>query len=178
VTTTVAVLPREVRDDLKEPLGPVCDDAEVVLADAGRPLVAVGDVVTYHLLEADVAPDIAVVDGRTEREPVDEAIGSRLAALEPTHRVVNDAGTLSEGLVRAIVEAFAGAPDGAVISVDGEEDLAALPAVAAAPEGATVVYGQPGEGMVAVGVDPVSRSRARTLLERFDTDERLWDLLD
>ncbi|MFB6217900.1 MAG: GTP-dependent dephospho-CoA kinase family protein [Halobacteriaceae archaeon] len=176
---TVATLPEAVRDDLKEPLGPVYGDAAALLEAAGRPLVAVGDVVTYHLLEAGVTPAVAVVDGRTEREAVGGAVADRLAALTATRQVANPAGTLSAGLVEALVAAIGAADAGdRVIEVDGEEDLAALPAVIAAPEGATVVYGQPGEGMVGVHVDAGTRERATALLERFDTDERLWDLLD
>jgi uncharacterized protein (UPF0218 family) len=140
--------------------------------------VAVGDVVTYHLLGAGVTPDVAVVDGRTERESVGDAVARRLADLRVTHRVENEAGTLSAPLVEALVEGLAddGAPQ-TTIEVAGEEDLATLPAVVAAPEGATVVYGQPGEGMVAVRVDAASRERARSLLDRFDTDPHLYSLL-
>jgi uncharacterized protein (UPF0218 family) len=33
-----------------------------------------------------------------------------------------------------------------VIFVDGEEDLAVIPLVIAAPDGAAILYGQPGKG--------------------------------
>ncbi len=62
--------------------------------------------------------------------------------------------------------------------VDGEEDLA-LPAIVAAPEGASVVYGQPDEGMVHVRVTAEAKAEMRTLLDRFDGDtERFWRLLE
>jgi len=174
VQETVATLPEAVRPDLREPLGPVYDDVESLLADAGRPILSIGDVVTYHLLEAGVEPEVAVVDGRTEREAVDETVAARLADLETTHRVANEPGTLSADLVAALVEGLDG---GATVEVDGEEDLAALPALVAAPDGATVVYGQPGEGVVGVPVEAMSRARALALLGRFDVDRRLWTLL-
>ncbi|MFC6769315.1 DUF359 domain-containing protein, partial [Natrinema soli] len=64
------------------------------------------------------------------------------------------------------------------ILVDGEEDLVALPAIVAAPEGASVVYGQPDEGMVHVNVTDDHRTEMRDLLERFEGDtERFWKLL-
>jgi uncharacterized protein (UPF0218 family) len=175
VADAVARLPAAVRADLKEPLGPVFTDADELLADAGRPLVAVGDVVTAHLLAADADPDVVLFDRRTQREAVDEGVAATLADRTPTHAVENEAGTLSAALVAALIEGLAG---GATIEVDGEEDLAVLPAVVAAPEGATVVYGQPEEGMVRVAVDAGTRARARALLERFDTEARLWRLLD
>jgi hypothetical protein len=56
------------------------------------------------------------------------------------------------------------------VEVTGEEDLAALPAMLAAPLGSTVVYGQPGEGMVRVAVTPEARRRARELFEGLTGD--------
>ncbi len=63
--------------------------------------------------------------------------------------------------------------------VDGEEDLVVLPAIMIAPDGASVVYGQPDEGMVHVVVDDEVRREVRALLERFEGDqERFWSLLE
>ena len=45
-------LPDDLRGAFKEPFGPVYTDAERLLSEAGRPVVAVGDVVTYHLRQA------------------------------------------------------------------------------------------------------------------------------
>jgi uncharacterized protein (UPF0218 family) len=62
-----------------------------------------------------------------------------------------------------------------LIVVNGEEDLATLPAVLAVPDGASVVYGQPDEGMVLVTADNAAKARARQLIEGMDgpTDEAL-----
>jgi uncharacterized protein (UPF0218 family) len=50
--------------------------------------------------------------------------------------------------------------------------------VALAADGASVVYGQPGEGMVHVVVDDEVRASARELLGRFEGDtDRLFELL-
>jgi uncharacterized protein (UPF0218 family) len=172
---TVATLPPAARDAFKEPLGPVFTDVSEVLV--GEPLVAVGDVVTYHLLRAGRPPDVALVDGRTEREAVDPEIAAALDELTPDAAVPNEPGTLSAELVGALVSALRDGEGTTVISVEGEEDLAALPAVLAAPDGAVVVYGQPGEGMVRVVVDGAARERARQLLGELDTGERLEALL-
>jgi uncharacterized protein (UPF0218 family) len=51
--------------------------------------------------------------------------------------------------------------------------------MAMATEGASVVYGQPGEGMVHVRVDSEVSERARGLLNRMDGDhERARELLE
>jgi hypothetical protein len=173
---TVAVLPAAARDDFREPLGPVHGDVASLLAGVSGPVVAIGDVVTYHLARAGRTPDLAVVDRRTEREAVDPEVAAVLDDFDPDAVVPNEAGTLSAELVAALVAGLEAA-DSRVVLVEGEEDLAALPAVLAAPDGAAVVYGQPGEGMVRVDVTPERRERVRSLVEKLDTEARFWDLL-
>jgi len=171
------ILPDDLRSELKQPFGPIETDAETLLESVSGPLVAVGDVVTYHLLEAGRPPDVAIVDERTERETVDESIRQTVAD-EPQFEVTNPPATIAEPAVRAFCEALA-ADGPTTILVDGEEDLLALPAIVAAPTGATVVYGQPGEGMVCVTVTDEISSEVRRLLEGFEgDDEWLWPCLE
>ena len=72
----VLELGSSLRSELKTPFGPVSTDTAAVLADAGRPLVTVGDIVTYHTLEAGTVPTVAFVDERTKRSAVDEEVPS------------------------------------------------------------------------------------------------------
>ncbi|MFC4451009.1 GTP-dependent dephospho-CoA kinase family protein [Halorussus aquaticus] len=170
------------RGELKEPMGPIFTDAERLLAAAGDgPLVAVGDVVTYHLERAGVAPDVAVVDGLTEREAVDDDVAAGVARLGESAREVhveNPAATVTREMVEALREAIAD-PDPTVVVVEGEEDLVTLPAIVAAPLGASVVYGQPSEGMVLADVTADAKERMRDLLSRMDGDaDALFEILD
>jgi uncharacterized protein (UPF0218 family) len=162
-------LPRTLRGELKEPMGPLFTHPEALLSEAGEPLIAVGDVVTYHLRLAGRDPDVSVVDGRTKRHEVGEEIKAVLNGDDPRVRAENPPGDLSEGLLRALVEAL-GREEPVVVHVDGEEDLATLPAILAAPAGASVVYGQPDEGMVLVPVNDETKAFARDLLSRMDGD--------
>ena len=174
-------LPRSLRGELKDPLGPVYTDAAGLLTDAGDPVVTVGDVVTYHLLRADRRPDVALVDRKTKRETVDDAIWAAIDGFDRRVAVPNPAATLSASLLVELRAALDRADTGTgttLLVVDGEEDLAALPAVLAAPEGASVVYGQPDEGMVRAGTSPDERAVVRDLLERMDGDaDRAFDVL-
>jgi len=165
---TLLRLPAALRDAFKEPLGPVYEDAPTLLADAGRPVIAVGDVVTAHLREAGHAPAVAVVDGMTKREPVSEEVATALSDGDGRVPVENPAGTLTVELLVALREAVAAA-EPSVLHVTGEEDLATLPALVLAPDGASVVYGQPDEGMVAVDARE-ARAEARDLLGQMDGD--------
>jgi hypothetical protein len=174
-------LPRSLRGELKDPLGPIYTDTAALLADAGDPVVTVGDVVTYHLLRADRRPDVALVDGLTKREAVDDEIWAAIDGFDRRVEVPNPAATLSVSLLAELRAAFdrTGADEGTtLLVVEGEEDLAALPAVLAAPDGASVVYGQPDEGMVLAGTDPDERAVVRDLLERMDGDtDRAFEAL-
>jgi uncharacterized protein (UPF0218 family) len=178
--TTVVDLPDSLRFELKDPLGPIFTDAEQLLAETGSPLVTVGDVVTYHVLETSRTPTVALVDERTERSAVDPEIAETLASVErfgAVETVDNPAATLSEPLLAALRAAFT-SEGTTLIEVDGEEDLATLPAIVLAPPGASIVYGQPGEGMVHAVVDEDMQSEMRTLLSRMDGDvDRLWSVL-
>lgn len=176
----VVELQESLRSELKEPLGPIFTDATELLAVAGKPLITVGDVVTYHCIEAGATPEVALVDERTERSAVRPEISETLAEFDGFDRVVevsNPAATLSAPLLDALRTALE--HDGStLIEVEGEEDLATLPVVCIAPEGASVVYGQPGEGMVHAVVDAERRQQMRSLLARMDGEtDRLWSLL-
>jgi len=177
---TVVRLQESLRSELKEPLGPIYTDVSELLSQTKRPLIAVGDVVTYHIIEAGVTPDISLVDERTEREAVREEIADTLASFDGFDRieeVTNSPATLSAELLSALREAFE-REESTLLEVDGEEDLAALPAVLVAPPGASIVYGQPGEGMVHAVVDSETRRQIRELLAQMEGDtEQLWELL-
>nr|WP_126662550.1 GTP-dependent dephospho-CoA kinase family protein [Haloterrigena salifodinae] len=171
------VLPDELRHELKEPMGPIETDADRLLEDVDGPLIAVGDVVTYHFLRAGRPPDVALVDERTKRSAVDEEIRETVTE-GTTVEVVNPPAEISQAVVEALLEGLA-RDDPTTILVEGEEDLVALPAIVAAPEGASVVYGQPDEGMVHVKITDDHRADIRELLGRFEGDvDRFWEILE
>jgi uncharacterized protein (UPF0218 family) len=169
VSDVVLALPSDLRHELKEPLGRIYTDTAALLADAGDPIIAVGDMVTYHLIEGGRIPDLALVDERTKRSAVDADVSAAIGGFDRTLSVDNPAATLTAALLNALRDGI-DSDETTLVDVDGEEDLATLPAVLAAPAGASVVYGQPDEGMVLVDCDDTARERARSLLERMDGD--------
>ena len=177
MSDVVLELPSGLRGELKEPLGRIYTDTAALLSDAGDPIIAVGDIVTYHLIEAGRTPDVALVDERTKRSAVDRDVSAAIGGFDRKRSVVNPAATLTAALLDALRDGI-DSTETTLLDVDGEEDLAALPAVLAAPAGASVVYGQPDEGMVLVDCDNASRERARDLLERMDGDAgRAFEML-
>lgn len=160
-------LPEELRPRLAKPLGRVYSGQETSgpefkdLVRQASMAVTVGDRVTETLGEMGRPPEVQVVDSverRSRREPP-EVPYARLV------RVKNPAGTLTQGAIEGMRKAFRGAKPVRVL-VEGEEDLMAMLAVAMAPVSATVFYGQPGVGVVAVKVNAVSKSRNRALLAK------------
>jgi len=89
----------------------------------------------------------------------------------PYRRIVarNPPGTISDDLVRAVRDAVGHPP--ALIFVEGEEDLAVLPLVLAAPPGVVVLYGQPKEGVVLREVDAEAKALAAAFVDRFVHEE-------
>ena len=100
----VVELPDSLRGELKEPLGPVYTDAGDLLDDASGPVVAVGDIVTYHLLSAGHPPAVALVDGKTERERVDREIFDAIDGFDHRLEVENPPATLTDDLLSALVD--------------------------------------------------------------------------
>ena len=160
-------LPEGMRRRLARPLGRVFSGDELnspafeKLVRGPKMVITVGDRVTETVGELGRNPDIQVVDGverRKRREPP-KVPYSRLVEVE------NPAGTLTQGAIDGMREAFGGSKPVRVL-VEGEEDLMTILAVAMAPASAVVFYGQPGEGVVAIRVDGVTKSRNREILAR------------
>jgi uncharacterized protein (UPF0218 family) len=157
-------LPDRHRDALREPFGtlyPELSDALGVLE--GRHVYSVGDVVTHNLLRHGISPEVAIIDGYTQRVPCDRTP----ILLAPRLVVENPAGTITDALIEAIRYAVTHPP--VLIYVEGEEDLAVIPLVMEAPPDSVVVYGQPGEGVVIRLVDAAAKEQAHDYFALFET---------
>jgi uncharacterized protein (UPF0218 family) len=160
------VLPEDKRHYFKSPFGRLFSDlADVIPELTGRIVYTVGDVVTYHLIQNGIIPDMAVIDGHTMREPCNRSpavFSRRITARNPP-------GTLTKEMVQALHDAVKEPP--ILILVEGEEDLAVIPLVLCAPEGTAILYGQPGQGVVLCEVNDRARRKAKELLSYFISAE-------
>jgi uncharacterized protein (UPF0218 family) len=147
-------LSSEFREELAEPRGVLIRGKPVppslLRLYLEPPIIAVGDVVADTLLHAGVLPELIIYDGSTRRGAYEgEELGEREADMileNPRSMISQDAQELF----------FDERPRG-LLMVRGEEDLLAIPAALAAQPGSTVVYGQPGEGVVMLRVDDMLR---------------------
>ncbi len=158
----------ELRTKLKNPLG-ILVQGEIpvpylklrdVMRDATA-VVTVGDIVTENTLRVGVKPDLAIYDGRTKRKEhrFEPSNGREVCTVE----IENPPGVITMNLMLAVRDALR-AGRRTYIKVNGEEDLAAIPAVLYAPYGAVVVYGQPDEGVVLIRVTPECKRRCAKIL--------------
>ena len=139
-------------------------------------LISVGDVTTFHLLEAGIFPDICIVDNRTKRKPVARHVSTRnMNNVYEEVSVENPAGIITDELIKTLCEAFTSEKP-IRIFVKGDEDLATLPVILLAPLGSVVLYGQPDEGVVFVKVTEEKKREIRTLFEKLISENHNYEL--
>lgn len=160
-------LPEEMRDELARPLGRLFGPVEISGASfletvrKSSFVITVGDRVTETVGKLGRIPDLQIVDSKENRIPRKPPQVSFVSGFETK----NPAGGISSSAVEGIRQALA-AKKPARLLVAGEEDLLAIPAIILAPTGASLFYGQPGQGIVQVIVDSAAKQRSMSLLTR------------
>jgi uncharacterized protein (UPF0218 family) len=160
---SVFTLPEELRESLKKPFGRLVPDGEVdsflqQLKQEKQVIVAVGDRTTKRCEEAGVEPVLEIIDNKEKREMASYTLLPRRTTV-----INNPAATITSEAMREIESALkAGSRSRLVVS--GEEDLLVLPCIIYAKDGTTVLYGQPGQGLVAVTVNDETREQAKNIL--------------
>ncbi len=164
------MLDDSLRAELQKPFGDLCSEAGCKeQLRTYNTILTVGDITSYRVMALGIVPDVCIVDGITMRRRVPETIRNTINAEQRiVYDVDNPPGTISSQLIAAIRCAISGIQlhERARIVVYGEEDLAVIPAVIEAPEGAAVVYGQPNEGMVIITVTVEKQKAAKRLLRK------------
>jgi GTP-dependent dephospho-CoA kinase len=163
------VLPKALQDELKQPLGRLVDEPTLLsLLRHESYIVSVGDRVTYTVLSQGIQPSVCIVDFILERHPYAPMMKTVISGYGTTVvRVRNPPGTISDELWTALVDVFVHPERFPVrVEVQGEEDLAALAAIALAPGGATIIYGLPNRGVVVVTATPEHKKKINNVLQR------------
>jgi GTP-dependent dephospho-CoA kinase len=133
------------------------------ILSSSKMLITVGDRVTDFAHQLGRDPNVQIVDEVERRQ-------NRVAPDVPYTRLIkawNPAGSITAEAIIAVRKAFKGKKPVRLL-IDGEEDLLAITAVEAAPLGSTLLYGQPGIGVVVVSVD----ERAKASVKR--TMAAMW----
>jgi uncharacterized protein (UPF0218 family) len=129
-----------------------------------RRVTAVGDVVSRETLVAGIRVDLRILDHISMRRPT----AAFNLKVKKTYHVKNPAGVITlaawETIKRAMMD------EEALIVVEGEEDLLALPSIVESPNNSMVLYGQPGQGLV-VATTPDAKKEAILILGRMTREE-------
>lgn len=137
----------------------------LALSHGDAPIVAVGDVVTQNLETRGITPILSILDGKTKRAALAGADAHRRDA---DLVIANPKGFITKELWDAIRDCDF---QNRKIFIDGEEDLATLPAILYAPMGSIVVYGQPDEGIVVVHVTDEKKNEIKSIIERMEGEK-------
>jgi len=123
------------------------------------------------LISFGIIPNISVIDGKERRIKRAYINNSTLNPdrIEKTKfkelKCSNKAGTISKKAVEVLEYALR-ISSPVRITVEGEEDLLALPLLLILPEGSILMYGQPYEGLVVVKINSKVRKKAKDLMDR------------
>jgi len=133
-----------------------------VLVQQTKPLkvTTVGDIVSRETLATGIQVNLRILDQVTLRKRIDPI---KIKA-ERTYRVSNPPGVITKEAWDTIKEALKDRE--AVIFVEGEEDLLAIPAILESPDNAIIVYGQPSQGLVIVTASPDMKREVREMMNR------------
>ena len=121
----------------------------------GEKVIAIGDVVVENLLKVGIEPAMMIVDGRSLREPLGTTIECDITVKNPQSEITAE-------LIEAIKKGYK------KIFVEGEEDLASLPAILYADKNSLIVYGQPSEGIMVIRPTEENKKKVKKTLEYFE----------
>ncbi|MFP3299566.1 MAG: DUF359 domain-containing protein [Thermoplasmatales archaeon] len=117
-----------------------------ILLLSSKNIITVGDVVTDTALKLGIVPKLAVIDLKTKREIPKEVQQDKF---DKVIRVNNPPGTITKELWESVEDAIK-SNGNVLIIVEGEEDLASLPAIYFSPKGSIILYGIPDEGIAVI----------------------------
>ena len=162
-------LPASLRETLKEPLGDLFTEKQLLdhIRKTNNHIVSVGDLVTYTLLINEIDPLFCIIDDHTRRHDVKKEKIKKIHEYgTKTITVNNPAGTITEELWKTIKELYATNDSSVLVLVEGEEDLAALPAILFAPSDVTIIYGMPDKGVVAVPATEHHKQKVKDIIAK------------
>ncbi|MDR4510889.1 MAG: GTP-dependent dephospho-CoA kinase family protein [Nitrososphaeraceae archaeon] len=134
------------------------------------PLITVGDATTEKILSFGIFPQLAIIDGVERRIKRSEVKNLKIKKAYSRnekikiYKCINKQGSISSKAYN-IIKTIITKKEKAILCVDGEEDLLALPVFVLASENSLILYGQPLEGLVVVKTDKELREKAQNLLD-------------
>lgn len=176
------LMPDTLRGELAQPLGRVLVTPEMMQESFEKhrqeKVITVGDLTTKTFLDSGITPKLMIIDNKVERKAYPDLQPIFAKRRFPKKTVASGPGFIARAaitMIKSLSSLRSGTPT--VIDVTGEEDLLTLPAIAYAPLGSVVYYGQPAipswacgpvtQGIVEVVVTKEKQEEASDLLKQF-----------
>jgi cytidyltransferase-like protein len=159
------ILPENLRSVLQKPWGEVLN--EIPQNIDGSKTIIVGDATAQKFNEKKIGQFVSIVDFLIKREIKFHQLSEMGFNGEKALKINNPHGIITPELFQAVQSAF-NSKQRTVILIDGEDDLAVLPALLIAPLGFNIFYGQPTEGLVQILVTEENKEKAYHLVQNFD----------
>jgi len=165
---TDLVLPEDLRQKFKEPMGVLYQEINPKNEKNSPCIISVGDETSKKFNENSVRQNISVVDFKVARKEKFSSFSELgFEGNENVITVSNPRGHITSDLFNAILKVFkSDFKNRIILKVTGEEDLAVLPLILAAPLGTIICYGQPNKGLVKVTVSTTIKDRAYDLVSK------------
>jgi cytidyltransferase-like protein len=153
-------LPETQRSYFQKPFSQII----TAIAPPKYPCLTVGDIAALTFTKQGLKPSLAIVDLKTQRRPFVNNLTD--LNLRPGLTATNPPGFITTDLAGKIVACLSQKIP--TLLVDGEEDLAVLPAILLSPLKTTIYYGQPDKGLVKIIVTEKTKQKALKLLGQLE----------
>ncbi len=134
-------------------------------------VITIGDIVTQTFENLKLPISLAIIDERSQRQPLPANFHKNLCKNFACLKTVNNqAGSLNLTLIKklqALLLEIVFTKQRQILKILGEEDLTVLPVVLMAPLDTLVFYGQPQQGIVKIRVNEKIKATTARLLQKF-----------
>lgn len=165
---TDLVLPENLREEFHKPFGELGDVKDLNIPNDSL-IITVGDETSKKFNESSIKQNISVIDFKIARKEAFSSFAD--LGFKGTEKVIiaeNPAGHITHELFSKVFDIFKSGLDKRIIlKITGEDDLAVLPLILAAPLGTAIYYGQPNEGLVGVLVSEELKEKVYKLASKF-----------
>jgi len=168
------ILPEYLRSKLSRPFGELIKNLDKWIDNKKldrEKIILVGDIVTSKFNKNGIKNRLSIIDFVVRREKkfnsiFDLGFDNKTRVIE----VDNPSGHVSSKLTAVVNNFFKTKKNETrfVIKVNGEEDLAVIPAVLASPLNYQVFYGQPDKGVVRIVITEKIKQEIRDIISKFE----------
>ncbi|UCD03079.1 MAG: DUF359 domain-containing protein [Candidatus Aenigmatarchaeota archaeon] len=160
-------IPDKMREELRQPYGKLFEGIKQASAHMkGGDIIAVGDEAGFTLHSSGTTPAIMIVDGKIRRKRTEKRIDVECETI----RAKNETGYVTRDMWVAVGKAIK-TEKPVKVEIEGEEDMAVLPAVLLGKDSDFVVYGLFDRGLCVVKINEETRKTFRNTAKKIASSQ-------